>query len=309
MTTSERWDALEPRQCPVCGTDPAGSKIFLKQSIDMSRISGFSYASRKTPEYMRFELVSCRDCTTVFASSAPPKGAITRAYHEAEYDSADEARFAAATYRTALTPFLSSLPSRQRALEIGTGTGVFLTQLQQAGFSEVIGIEPSRAAIDAAEPAVRPLIREGIFVGDDFAPGSFDLICCFQTLEHVPDPLGLVEASARLLRRGGLLALVTHDYRSAVNRLLGRRSPIIDIEHLQLFCRPSLDRLLVAGGLETVAIESFANRYRLAYWLRLAPFPSMIKPAIQKIAARTGAADIKLRVNVGNLLSIGRKHR
>ncbi len=307
MTTSDRWDALEPRQCPVCGAGPAGSKIFLKQSIDMSRISGFSYASRKTPEYMRFELVSCRHCATVFASSAPPKGAISRAYHEAEYDSADEARLAAETYRTALTPFLAALPARKRALEIGTGTGVFLTQLQQAGFAEVIGIEPSRAAIDAAEPTIRSHIREGIFVGDDFPAETFDLICCFQTLEHVPDPLALVTASARLLRRGGLLALITHDYRSVVNRLLGRRSPIIDIEHLQLFCRPSLDRLLVGGGLETVAIQSFANRYRLAYWLRLAPFPSLIKPSVQKLAARSGAGDIKLRVNVGNLLSIGVK--
>ncbi len=307
MTAADQWHALEPRQCPVCGSGQTDSAMFLKQSLDPSRLTALSYASRKTPEFMRFELVTCLRCQTVYASSAPPKGALARAYHEAQYDSAEEAKLASETYDEALSPYLATLPSRGRALEIGTGTGVFLTRLQQAGFSEVVGIEPSRAAINAADPAVRPLIREGIFVGDDFPAEHFDLICCFQTLEHVPEPRLMVEAFARLLSKGGLLALVTHDYRAPVNRLLGRRSPIIDIEHLQLFCRPSLARLLLAGGLQTVAIETFSNRYRLTYWLRLTPLPATLKSAITQIAMTSGFGDVKMRFNVGNLLTIGRK--
>lgn len=307
MTAADRWEDLEPRQCPVCGSGPTDSAMFLKQSLDPSRMSAYSYASRKTPEFMRFELVTCRRCETVYASSAPPKGALARAYHEAQYDSSEEAKLAAETYDEALSPYLATLPSRLRALEIGTGTGIFLAHLQRAGFSEVVGIEPSQAAINAAETAVRPLIREGIFVGDDFPAGHFDLICCFQTLEHVPEPRLMVEACARLLRKGGLLALVTHDYRAPVNRLLGRRSPIIDIEHLQLFCRSSLERLLLTAGLQTVAIEAFSNRYRLTYWLRLAPLPAKLKSAITQMMAASGIGKVKMRFNVGNLLSIGRK--
>lgn len=308
MTAADQWDKLETRRCPVCGSGPDDATIFLKQSLDPSRINAYSYASRKTPEFMRFELVTCGKCKTVYATSAPPQAALTQAYAQAHYDSADEARLAAETYDAALAPYLATLPSRGRALEIGTGTGVFLAPLQRAGFAEVIGIEPSRAAIDAADPGVRSLIREGIFVESDFEAESFDLICCFQTLEHVPDPRALVESCARLLRKGGLLAMVTHDYRAPVNRLLGSRSPIIDIEHLQIFCRESLDWLISHSGLQTVSIEAFSNCYRLNYWLRLAPVPAALKPAIIKLATATGIGNFKLRVNVGNLLSIGRKN-
>lgn len=307
MTAADSWDNLVPRLCPVCGSGPADSTKFLKQSFDSSRINCYSYASRKLPEFMRFELVTCLRCKTVYATSAPSQDLLARAYHEAQYDSAEEAKLAAQTYDEALSPYLTTLSSRLRALEIGTGTGAFLSHLQRAGFSEVVGIEPSWPAINAAETAVRPLIRKGIFVGDEFPAEYFDLICCFQTLEHVPKPRILVEACTRLLRQGGLLALVTHNYRAPVNRLLGRRSPIIDIEHLQLFCRPSLDRLFSTAGLETVTIKAFSNRYRLTYWLRLTPLPTKFKSTVTHALNLSGVGELEISLNVGNLLSIGRK--
>jgi SAM-dependent methyltransferase len=301
------FDRLEARSCPVCGAGAGNAVTLLEQSFDRSRVSDFTYASRKIPEFMSFELVTCGDCETVYASSAPAPQALACAYHEAHYDSGEEAKLAADAYDEALSPYLSTLPSLTRALEIGTGSGVFLSFLRRAGFAEVVGIEPSRAAIDAADPQIRRFIREGIFVESDFQPESFALICCFQTLEHVPNPRQLVESCARLLHKGGLLALVTHDYRAPINRALGRRSPIIDIEHLQLFCRPSLGRLLSSAGLEVVGIRSISNRYPLRYWLRLAPLPTKLKSAAMKALSACGAADLCVKVNVGNLMSLGRK--
>jgi SAM-dependent methyltransferase len=301
------FDRLEARSCPVCGAGAENAVTLLKQSLDRSRVSDFTYASRKIPEFMSFELVTCGDCETVYAPSAPAPKALACAYHKAHYDSAEEAKLAADAYDKALSPYLSTLPSFTRALEIGTGSGVFLSTLRRAGFAEVVGIEPSRAAIDAADPQVRRFIREGIFVESDFQPESFGLICCFQTLEHVPAPRQLVESCARLLQKGGLLVLVTHDYRAPINRALGRRSPIIDIEHLQLFCRPSLRRLLSAAGLEVVGIRGISNRYPLRYWLRLAPLPTKLKSTAMKALSACGAADLCVKLNVGNLMSLGRK--
>jgi SAM-dependent methyltransferase len=300
-------DRLEPRDCPVCGAGPERADLFLESSLDPARITGASFASRKAPELMSYRLLRCRDCKTIYAAATPPAALLAHAYADADYDSSEEAALAADTYAAALAYTIAALPQRRAALEIGTGTGVMLERLQRAGFDETVGIEPSRAAIAAATPQMRALIREGVFVETDFAPASFDLICCFQTLEHVSDPRALVAACGRLLRPGGALALITHDYTAPINRLLGRHSPIIDIEHLQLFCRPSLDRLLSDAGLPPRDISVLVNRYPLRYWLRLTPLPAGVRRTIAGLLGRTGLDRIKLGVSVGNLLSVGRK--
>src|SRR6266550_8107351 len=160
--------SMQNRDCPVCGETASTAALFMRRSLDESRLTEASFASRKTPEFMSYQLVKCRQCATVFASEAPAARALANAYHEANYDSADEASFAAAVYRKSLEPFLDSLPGRGIALEIGTGTGVFLRHLRQFGFHEQVGIEPSPAAIAAASDDVRPCIREGVFTGEEF---------------------------------------------------------------------------------------------------------------------------------------------
>ncbi len=307
MVAIEQLGKLESRNCPVCGAGAENAVPFLRRSVDPARLTAFSYASRKTPERMSFELATCQRCSTVYASAAPTRQAIADAYQVAAFNSADEAALAAQTYAAALAPILATLPARNDALEIGTGTGAFLSALQQLGFANVTGVEPSHSAIEAADRAVRPFIRESIFVETNFAPESFDLICCFMTLEHVLDPRQLVEGCSRLLRKGGLLALVTHDYRAPINRLLGRFSPIIDIEHLQIFCEASLNRLLTDAGLRVAGIESFSNRYPISYWLRLAPLPAGLKALAIRALSAIGTGKIGVSINVGNLLSVGRK--
>jgi SAM-dependent methyltransferase len=281
--------------------------MFLEASFDPARLTAASFASRKVPEFMSYRLLRCGDCETVYAVAAPPAGALAHAYADANYDSGEEATLAADTYAAALAPIIAGLPARGRALEIGTGTGVLLERLLRAGFAEVVGIEPSHAAIAAAPASVRGLIREGVFVEADFAPASFDLICCFQTLEHVPDPRALAQSCARLLRPDGALALVTHDYAAPFNRLLGRRSPIIDIEHLQLFCRASLDRLLGDAGLPRQTMQTLVNRYPLRYWLRLTPLPAGFKRALARLLGLARLDRVRVGINVGNLLAVGRK--
>jgi SAM-dependent methyltransferase len=205
----------------------------------------------------------------------------------------------------AIYPALKRLVQKDTALEIGTGTGIFLEYLLDSVFKEVVGVEPSMAAIEAAPKNRRAWIRHGIFREEDFAPESFDLICCFMTLEHVQDPMALTQASYRLLRKGGAFVSVTHDYQSVVNRLLGRRSPIIDIEHMQLFSKQSTRTMFESANLQDVQVTSFTNRYSLQYWLRLSPLPKILKSLLGPILSGAPLNAIRLGVNVGNIVTIG----
>lgn len=293
------------RNCPLCGAWADQAKPYLSDTRDESRVSASSFASRKVPEYMSHAMVCCGVCDLAYVDRPPSAATLAASYHAADYDSAQEAEDAADAYARAVAPVIERLPRRGAALEIGTGTGAFLERLGGMGFASLVGIEPSTAAIAAAPGHRRPWIREGIFEEADFEPESFDLICCFMTLEHVQDPGALVAAAHRLLRPGGVFVGVTHDRRGWLNRLLGKRSPIVDIEHMQLFSAGSAKALLDHHGYSDVGGQSFRNSYRLSYWLRLVPMPDAIKFAATGLLRASPVDRIRLPFNVGNFMSWG----
>lgn len=297
----------DKRPCPVCGTGWRKASVFLEGNFDPAKVNEFSYSSRKTPEYMNLALVSCPTCDLVYANDPPTRHELASAYHVADYDSSEEADDAAAAYMVALAPTFAGLRRKEAALEIGTGTGAFLEQLTTVGFTDLVGIEPSTAAIDAAPARRRAWIREGVFEDQDFEPESFDLICCFMTMEHVLDPKVVANAAFKLLRPGGAFVTVTHDYRGRVNRAMGRRSPIIDIEHMQLFSKPSITYLFEDVGFERVSAADFKNRYAFRYWWRLAPVPKAAKDRVARAAAALRADRVKITLNVGNTVAAGFK--
>lgn len=297
------------RHCPVCDTPPEKAIVFVKENIDPKKLTGFSFSSRKEPEYMSHRLVKCPTCDLVYVDEPPDEDELAHAYHVADYDSSEEADDAAAAYIRAIGPTLGLLARRESALEIGTGTGIFLEHLAREGFTTLVGIEPSRAAIAAAPENRRGWIREAMFAEKDFLPESFDLICCFMTMEHVRDPGAIARAALRLLRPGGAFVTVTHDYRSLVNRVLGKRSPIIDIEHMQLFSPSSARYLFESSNYGNVTVQAFVNSYSLRYWMRLMPLPSRLKRTAYTFVTKMGLGEIKLGFNVGNLVTAGLKSR
>ncbi len=298
---------LKPRDCPVCLSSVDEGVHFLDRRIDQDRFSSFSFASRKTPEYMTYKLLRCLKCDVVYACESPGGSLISDAYHLASYDSKEAAVHAAEAYEKALLPFLNAMPDRQAVLDIGTGTGVFLQRMRARGFLSVTGVEPSRAAIEAADMDIKSSIREGMFLASDFKASSFSLISCFMTLEHVSDPAVLVRECFGLLKPGGMMVVVVHDRRAWNNRLLGRRSPIIDIEHLQLFSKKSIKELYQRCGFVDIDCRSFCNSYEIRYWNRLLPLPSFLKKSVEFILAKTGLGHVRLPMNVGNLMAVARK--
>jgi SAM-dependent methyltransferase len=294
------------RTCPLCGSSDAG-RVFAEANFELERLDSFAFASRKMPEYMHYRLIDCPTCDLLYASPVPGEDFLTEGYGEAAYDSGVEAHFAAAAYAATLAGFIERLPDRYGALDIGTGDGAFLECLLELGFGGVCGVEPSRAPIAAARADVRPLIREGIFCGEDYAPESFSLVTCFQTLEHLNDPLSMTRAVRKLLKPGGAAFFICHNRRALSARLLGRKSPIFDIEHLQLFSPRSARYLLELAGFRDVRVTPVVNRYPLRYWLRLVPLPRNFKKALIASLDRLGAGGMVVAMPAGNIAVAGFK--
>lgn len=162
---------LTARACPLCGSRD-DSEVFAPARVDSTSLDRYAFASRKRPEHMRLRLVSCLRCDLVYASPVPAPEALAKAYLEAAYDSAAEARLAARTYIDALGALLPTLPDRDGALDIGTGEGAFLGELLDAGFSGVTGVEPSTQPIAFAEARIADLIQHDVFRPDVCQPAA-----------------------------------------------------------------------------------------------------------------------------------------
>lgn len=293
-----------PRPCPVCGTSD-DAELFAESRIDHGRLSDTSFASRKRPEYMHHRLERCRRCEVLFANPAPPTEALLAAYRSAGYDSGEEARAAASTYGDLLDGLLSAGASPDALLDIGAGDGAFLAEARARGFQRLVGFEPSEEPVRAASPEVRGWLRQEGFAREAVEPGTFSIVSCLQTIEHVPDPLVLCRAAREALAPGGRMMLICHDWRAPLNRALGRRSPIFDIEHLQLLSRPAGEKLLRNAGFDHVRSRAFSNSYPLRYWVRLVPLPDAAKDRTLRRLADGRVGALRLRVPVGNLLVTG----
>ncbi len=295
---------LKSRACPVCGSANS-AKIFMDADFDPDQLDSFAFASRKNPEFMHFRLLLCHECDVLYSSPAIEFEKLEKAYAIAAYDSAEEAYDAADTYAKYLNSFKLTL--RDCALDIGTGNGAFLEKLIKANFKEVIGIEPSLAPIETASLAIRSLIKHDSFNFYDYKKESFSLVTCFQTLEHIYRPDIMCRQIYDLLQPKGAAFFITHNYRSLLSRLLGKKSPIYDIEHMQLFSKKSLRLLMEQAGFRSISVQNITNTYSLLYWIRLLPVRINIKNKLLSYLKRSRVGRVRFSVSVGNISAIGYK--
>lgn len=298
---------MTERHCPLCGS-AGNSKVYAPANFDARRLEEFSFASRKIPEYAHYRLMLCGKCDMIYASPIPAEDRLSIRYQEAEFVSADESGYASRTYGRVLAGMKSKLIDFESALDIGTCDGAFLEVLLSAGFDKVEGVEPSRASVAAAKQEVRSMIREGVFDPAYYKDRKFSLITCFQTLEHLSDPQEFCRDIFRCLKRGGAGLLVCHNFRAVSSKVLGSRSPIMDIEHLQLFSPVSLKIIMENAGFTDVKVKRVVNRYPLHYWTRMLPMPTTLKKYLIETSKRLRVGLVPVSLPAGNISVTGYKN-
>lgn len=287
------------RSCPACGG--SGEKRFPANVVE-AKFSATTFASRKSPELMHHSLALCQVCSSLFVETLPNSKELIQNYVEASFDSQVESEFAAKTYVKYLAKL--RLLRGKKVLDIGCGDGTFLKLALLSGASSVLGVEPSRGALSSAGE-MKGFIREESIESCKFGE-EFDLVTCFQTLEHLSRPAATLSIMSSAIAEGGYIAVVCHDRLSIVNRLLGRKSPIFDIEHLQMFSRDGLEALIRRAGFDVIHSKSIMNRYPLGYWLRLIPLPRRLKSLVERFR-RSTILSLPISLLVGNRLVVAKK--
>jgi len=178
--------------CPACGS--GGSRFQFTKS-------GFHY-------------VSCSTCATLYASLRP-----TPVMLEQFYSSSESSRYWVTDFFMPVAEVRREKIFRPRALrvhevikgrnnlfigDIGAGFGIFLEELRALlPGNRYLAIEPS--------PEMASIIREkdidvtcSFLENLDDKGNRFDLLVCFELLEHLFDPFQFMKGAAHLLKPGGL---------------------------------------------------------------------------------------------------------
>ena len=152
---------------------------------------------------------------------------------------------------------LGALP-HGRLLDVGCGSGRLLRRMKRLGW-EVEGI-------DFDQEATANISRKyGIktHVGDirflPFPAETFDAIVMNHAIEHVDDPVSVLQVCARLLRPGGQLVMITPNALSVAHRRFGKYWRGLEVpRHFQVFSRQGLKNCVEKAGLTPLVSATFS---------------------------------------------------
>jgi SAM-dependent methyltransferase len=255
-------DALQYPSCRICGTESvaAGSKVGHYARIP-------------------FRLFRCPDCRFAFVD--PPWSGLGHAYNEDYYrgkgvdwtvDYVYELEAPHATVRhyewrgfTRMVGRLAPLGRQTRWLDYGCGNGGLVRYLHQQGMTGAVGFDRGWIA-DRARDAGIPILQEEEFAGQN---GQFDVVTMLEVIEHVLDPLEVLQQARRLLKPNGILYLTTGNARPHRHRLADWRYVLPEI-HVSFFEPRTLEVALSRAG------------FRCAYHVRPPGYSDMMRFKILK---------------------------
>jgi SAM-dependent methyltransferase len=179
------------------------------------------------------------------------------------------------------------LPPGARLLEIGCAYGFFL-ELARTVYPGSVGVDLSPGAVAYARG--RGLdAREGDLESLHLR-GSFDAVCLWDTIEHLPSPDTTLQQGCALLEPGGWLFLSTGDAGALLPRLQGRGwRQLHPPTHLFYFTRPSLRALCRRLGLETVRFGTVRVYRRLS-----SVFKALARPRGKPFSTSLAAGALRL---------------
>lgn len=145
--------------------------------------------------------------------------------------------------------------THRKLLEIGCAYGLFL-DLARSRFDHVAGIDITDEGVRFARSTLGLDVMQGDLVTTDWTGHSYDVVCAWDTIEHLERPDEYVRIAASLMPPGGLLALTTGDIGSLNARVRGDHWRLIHPPtHLHYFSVPTMTRLLERFGFEVVHLE------------------------------------------------------
>ncbi|KKU51529.1 MAG: hypothetical protein A3A28_00325 [Candidatus Sungbacteria bacterium RIFCSPLOWO2_01_FULL_47_32] len=294
-------------RCAVCG-DSDNFSITYPERTGAEKIGPDVFSARRNvSQKSHYRMVRCKQCGLLRSNPVFSESELAGLYRESKLTYEREIGNLNRTYGYYLRVLENLGVRKERLLEIGCGNGFFLEEAQAKGYKEVYGVEPSSDAVGKAKPAIRPFIRQEMFRDGVFPENFFDVICLFQTLDHLFDPNAVIRAGWKMLKPGGFFLVFNHNELAVSALILKERSPIIDIEHIFLFNLKTVRALFEAEKFSVRKVGGARNYISLSYLTELFPLSPAVKNRLIGFLKFIGMGNISLPLRIGNLYCIAQK--
>lgn len=291
-----------PTKCAICGSF-GNFHVIYEKNFSEKDFNKDIFSARRIPDGSHYQMVKCQKDGLVRSNPILEPQIIARLYKDSRFTYEEEVENLKKTYFEVLNPVLQKISKKDAVLEIGCGNGFILKKLYEMGYKNCFGVEPSKEAVEKADKErskniIVDVLRPGIFKSK-----KFKFIFFFQTLDHVPNPDIFLKECYRLLEEGGYVLAFNHNVESISAKILGKKSAIIDIEHIFLFSPETIRKLFKKNNLRPLKVFSPFNTISLRHLIWLLPIPLYLKKILQIISPR----NLNFRLQLGNLCIIAKK--
>jgi 2-polyprenyl-3-methyl-5-hydroxy-6-metoxy-1,4-benzoquinol methylase len=247
---------------------------------------------RKILEARDYTFVRCTDCGLSFQNPQPVFDDLKFRYGQNyfEYELRNEENFfnlmKLGLQDIRFFERTSALDRGGKFLDVGCATGMLLGYMRERGWN-VQGVELCR---ESAEHGMRARNID-IFVGTleqaGFPDSSFSVVHFSHLIEHVPDPKAFFLEIRRILVPGGYVVVVTPNINGLQARLFRERWRSAIADHLTLFSKTTLRRMLCCTGYQVLQTVTWGG-------LAKGSVPAVVKRPVDFLAKRTGFGDVVL---------------
>jgi 2-polyprenyl-3-methyl-5-hydroxy-6-metoxy-1,4-benzoquinol methylase len=154
-------------------------------------------------------------------------------------------------------------------LDVGSGLGVFPARMKEAGWRAMALDPDARAVAHAREHIGVAAVQADFMTADDL--GRHELVTFNKVLEHVSDPVAMLQRAHGALEEGGTVYVELPDGECAAQDGPGREE--FFIEHVHVFSLASLCLLAMRAGFVVRSAERLrepSDKYTLYGFLEAA---------------------------------------
>jgi 2-polyprenyl-3-methyl-5-hydroxy-6-metoxy-1,4-benzoquinol methylase len=159
-------------------------------------------------------------------------------------------------YYNSILEHIENIVGKGSLLDVGCAVGHFLDIARTAGW-ETTGLELSETGHRYCTENLNLNVLNKTIEESELPKESFDAITLIGVLEHITDPIDIIESCKKLLKKGGLICVIVPNVYSLINMVIHQEAVTFDgRNHLLYFSTKTLTNLFEKLNIEVLLSDT-----------------------------------------------------